>query len=105
PWLMPFCNREAVAGQPAHVCFGSEADFGGNPLNVRFTPKSGHWDSARGMSALCQKRTLMGFAVRWRNVLDRNYAAFQALLDLCHSALWLVCRCLPVFERYFGSPC
>src|SRR5262249_4217032 len=62
--------------------------------------------SGSSMSALCQKRTLMGFAVRWRNVFDRNYVAFQALLDLCHSALWLVCRCLPcVFERYFGSPC
>src|SRR6516225_712084 len=62
--------------------------------------------AATGMSALCHKRTLMGFAVRWRNVFDRNYVAFQALLDLCHSALWLVCRCLPcVFERYFGSPC
>jgi hypothetical protein len=35
------------------------------------------------MSAKGQKRTLMGFAVRWRNVLvfDRNYVAFQALLD------------------------
>src|SRR5262249_24190902 len=41
----------------------------------------------------------MGFAVRWRNVFDRNYAAFQALLDLCHSALWLVCRCLPCVSR------
>src|SRR5262249_40526817 len=24
---MPFCNREAVAGQPAHVRFGSKADI------------------------------------------------------------------------------
>jgi HNH endonuclease len=48
------------------------------------------------MSAKGQKRTLMGFALRLRNVLvfGRNYVAFQALLDLCHSALWLVCRCL-----------
>src|SRR5262249_51002736 len=53
------------------------------------------------MSALGQKRTLMGFAVRWRNVLvfDRNYVAFQALLDSCHSALWLDCRCLPCVSR------
>ena len=56
------------------------------------------------MSAKGQKRTLMGFALRWRNVLvfDRNYVAFQALLDLCHSALWLVCRCL--FREIFWLP-
>src|SRR5262249_58762051 len=73
----------------------------------------------RGMSALCQKRTSPGdtgtnsllaklqvhegslFPVRWRNVFDRNYVAFQALLDLCHSVLWLVCRCLPcAFATY-----
>ena len=53
----------------------------------------------RLMSAYPQKRTLMGFAVRWRNVFDRNYVAFQALLDLCQSAPWLVCRCLPCVSR------
>ena len=37
-----------------------------------------------------------GLPVRLRNVLvfDRNYVAFPALLDSCHSALWLVCRLL-----------
>src|SRR6516162_7668149 len=28
------------------VCFGSEADIGPLLSDVRFTPKSGHWDSA-----------------------------------------------------------
>jgi len=59
------------------------------------------------MSALGQKRTLIGLAVRWRNVLvfDRNYAAFQALLNSCHSALWLVCRCLlPCVSRDIWLP-
>jgi len=33
----------------------------------------------------------------WGAVLmfDRNYVAFPALLDSCHSAHWLVCRLLP----------
>ena len=33
----------------------------------------------------------------WGAVLmfDRNYVAFPALLDSCHSPLWLVCRLLP----------
>ena len=33
-----------------------------------------------------------GLPVRLRSVLvfDRNYVAFPALLDSCHSALWLV---------------
>ena len=48
-----------------------------------------------------RRRTLMGFAVRLRNVLvfDRNYVAFPALLNSCHSALWLVCRLLPCVWR------
>ena len=28
------------------VRFGSKADIGARPINVRFTPESGHWDSA-----------------------------------------------------------
>jgi hypothetical protein len=28
-----------------HVRFGSKADIPGFPPNVRFTPKSGHWNS------------------------------------------------------------
>jgi hypothetical protein len=65
------------------------------------------------MSALDYKRTYSPsklclksggshyYPVRWRNVLvfDRNYVAFKALLDSCHSALWLVCRCLPCISR------
>ena len=46
------------------------------------------------MSAKYQRRTLMGFAVRGRDVLvfDRNYVAFQ-VFKLMPAALWLVCRC------------
>jgi hypothetical protein len=29
----------------ADVRFGSKADIGAPPINVRFTPKSGHWNS------------------------------------------------------------
>src|SRR6516162_5560760 len=29
-----------------HVRFGSKADIGARPLNVRFTPESRHWNSA-----------------------------------------------------------
>jgi hypothetical protein len=29
----------------ANVRFGSKADIGALPINVRFTPKSGHWNS------------------------------------------------------------
>ena len=43
------------------------------------------------------KADIDGLPVRLRNVLvfDRNYVAFPALLDSCHSALWSVCRLLP----------
>jgi hypothetical protein len=41
----------------AHVCFGSKADISECPSDVRFTPKSGHWLMAIGMSAKCQKQT------------------------------------------------
>jgi hypothetical protein len=30
----------------ADVSFGSKADIKARPFDVRFTPKSGHWDSA-----------------------------------------------------------
>jgi hypothetical protein len=39
-----------------NVRFGSKADIATVQVNVRFTPKIGHWNS-RAMSALCQKRT------------------------------------------------
>src|SRR6516162_1224148 len=32
-------------GGRLHVRFGSKADIGALPINVRFTPKSGHWNS------------------------------------------------------------
>jgi len=31
--------------QVPDVCFGSKADMAAFPINVRFTPKSGHWNS------------------------------------------------------------
>jgi len=30
---------------PANVRFGSKAYIGAGPINVRFTPNSGHWNS------------------------------------------------------------
>jgi hypothetical protein len=30
------------------VCFGSKADIARDRLNVRFTPKSGHWQTTVG---------------------------------------------------------
>jgi len=41
--------RGQFAGQQssaAHVRFGSKADIARDQVNVRFTPKSGHWNSA-----------------------------------------------------------
>jgi hypothetical protein len=35
-------QQQSEAG---NVRFGSKADIGGHPINVRFTPKSGHWNS------------------------------------------------------------
>jgi hypothetical protein len=48
----------------------------------------------------------MGFAVGWRNVLvfDRNDVTFQALLESCHSALWLVFQCLLCVSRDIWCP-
>jgi hypothetical protein len=48
----------------------------------------------------------MGFAVRWQNVLvfDRNYVAFQALLDLCHSALGWFADVYRAFREIFWLP-
>jgi hypothetical protein len=48
----------------------------------------------------------MGFAVRWRNVLvfDRNYVAFQALLDSCHSALGWFADVYRAFREIFWLP-
>ena len=40
--------------QGLNVCFGSKADIGARPVNVRFTPKSGHRNSA-AECPLCAK--------------------------------------------------
>ena len=50
------------------------------------------------MSALPPIADIDGLPVRLRSVLvfDRNYVAFPALLDSCHSALWLV-------SDYYGA--
>jgi hypothetical protein len=37
-----------------NVCFGSKADIAASPTNVRFTPKSGHWNSVAACP-LCAK--------------------------------------------------
>src|SRR6516225_12245661 len=67
-----FGPRNAMSALP------SKADIAERDENARFVPKA-DIDGLRGPLAD-----------------DRNYVAFQALLDLCHSALWLVCRCLPL---------
>jgi hypothetical protein len=41
-----------------NVRFGSKADIGGSLANVRFTPKSGHWNSVVEC-LLCAKSGLM----------------------------------------------
>src|SRR5215472_3107640 len=38
-------RRGAGTSKWADVRFGSKADIAAAPINVRFTPKSGHWDS------------------------------------------------------------
>ena len=45
-------------GQTADVRFGSIADIGRLPIDVRFTPKSGHWNSVVECP-LCAKSGLM----------------------------------------------
>ena len=49
-------NRGAVAGVAADVRSGSKADILLRERDVRFTPQSGHRNSVREMSALCQNR-------------------------------------------------
>jgi len=49
----------ATASQQNHradVHYGSKADIGARPINVRFTPQKQTLELSRGMSALCQKR-------------------------------------------------
>ena len=48
--LVSYLTREV------NVRFGSKADIGASPIDVRFTPKSGHWDSA----AKCPLRANFG---------------------------------------------
>jgi hypothetical protein len=36
-------SLEVVESVLGDVCFGSKADIGALSINVRFTPKSGHW--------------------------------------------------------------
>src|SRR5262249_42280797 len=47
------CGSEQVPTS-ADVRFGSKADIGEGATNVRFTPKSGHWNSLAGCP-LCAK--------------------------------------------------
>ena len=45
-------SRQSVAA--TNVRFGSKADIDGLPLDVRFTPESGHWNSV-AKCPLCAK--------------------------------------------------
>jgi hypothetical protein len=38
-------SKAGLASSGVNVCFGSKADIAALPINVRFTPKSGHWNS------------------------------------------------------------
>ena len=51
----------------SHVRFGSKADIAASSTNVRFTPKSGHWNSA------ASKKTLFDHLVGGREERLRNY--------------------------------
>ena len=51
----PFAQQQSWA---AHVRFGLKADIEEGATDVRFTPKSGHWDSA-AKCPLCAKRDIM----------------------------------------------
>jgi hypothetical protein len=48
--LGPALDEPGALQQPStvHVRYGSKADIGARRINVRFTPKSGHWLSASG---------------------------------------------------------
>jgi hypothetical protein len=54
--LGPALDEPVALQQPStvHVRFGSKADIGSSPVDVRFTPKSGHRSARWQMSALCQ---------------------------------------------------
>jgi hypothetical protein len=45
----------------ADVCFGSKADIDDRSGDVRFTPKSGHWNSA----AQCPLCAISGHVLRY----------------------------------------
>jgi hypothetical protein len=47
-------EKRACAKHAPDVHFGSKADIGAHPINVRFTPKSGHWFRMLGCP-LCAK--------------------------------------------------
>jgi hypothetical protein len=52
--------------EPAHVRFGSKADIGEGPTDVRFTPKSGHWLSVSGCPLCANSGHLGG----WWDMID-----------------------------------
>jgi len=58
--------------KPAHVRFGSKADIGARPIDVRFTPESGHWNSA-AKCPLCAKSR--------HSLVRRNTSLFDHLVS------------------------
>jgi hypothetical protein len=73
----------------ANVRYGSKADIGLAPVDVRFTPNSGHQLMCSGMSALCQYQTLPDII---RSLVSgKKSAAGDAVLAAAIAA-WLWCR-------------
>jgi len=78
---------------------------GKTPVDVRFTPNSGHCRATVGcplcansghspikvMSEIRRLPLLRGSLTERVLFSDRNEVALQALLDSRHSAIWLVC--------------
>src|SRR5262249_25154273 len=50
----PMLSSVEFKSQLRNVRFGSKADIGARPMNVGFTPESGHWNSV-GQCPLCAK--------------------------------------------------
>jgi hypothetical protein len=63
----------------ADVRFGSKADIAASPTNVRFTPNSGHWNSA-SKCLLC--------ANSGQSALQRKAPLFDYLVGNCQKLRW-----------------
>jgi len=85
----------------ADVRFGSKADIAASPINVRFTPKSGHRNSA-AKCPLCAKSGLMQCSKK--DLFDHHtpfrHATFEARVVLGPISLQ---QPLPPFVRGFSE--